>query len=66
MPKPVTAPIAETELKLAQPASTEAMKRRRLVASRLRSLMDRPMAEDEKEFWQEFDTELEKERLPFR
>ena len=65
MPKPVTAPIDETELKMTEPASSEEMERRRLVASRLRALRDRSMTEAEKEFWREFDATLENERLSF-
>lgn len=66
MPKPVTAPIDETDLKMAELASSEEMERRRQVAARLRSLRARPMTETEKELWREIDTELAKERLSFR
>lgn len=66
MPRPVTAHIDEAALKMKEPASQEDMERRRLVASRLRSLMDRPITDAEREFWQEFEAELEKERLTFR
>jgi hypothetical protein len=66
MSKPVTARIDETDLKMAELASSEEMERRRQVATRLRSLRERPMTEAEKELWREIDAELEKERLPFR
>jgi hypothetical protein len=63
IPRPVTVHIDEAEL---EPASQEDMERRRLVASRLRSLLDRPITDAEREFWREFEAELEKERLTFR
>jgi len=66
MPKPAIAHIDDAELRMKEPASPEEMERRRLVASRLRTLIDRPITEAEKEFWQEFETELEKDRLTFR
>ena len=66
MPRPATAHIDEAELKMKEPASQEDMERRRLVASRLRSLMDRPVTDAERQFWREFEAELEKERLTFR
>jgi hypothetical protein len=66
MPNPATAHLDDAELKMKEPASPEEMERRKLVASKLRSLMDRPITEAEKEFWRKFDAELEKERLTFR
>jgi len=66
MPKPATAHIDETELRMKESPSPEEMERRRLVALRLRALIDRPITEAEKEFWQEIEAELEKDRLTFR
>lgn len=63
MSRPVTAHIDEAELKMKEPASQEDVERRGLVASRLRSLIDRPITDAEREFWREFEAELEKERL---
>lgn len=66
MPKRATVHIDDAELKMKETASPDKMERRRAVAKRLRSLMDRPMTEAEKEFWREFETELENNRLAFR
>jgi hypothetical protein len=66
MPKSATAHIDDAELKMNEPAPPEEMERRRAVASRLQALIDRPITEAEREFWQEFEADLEKERLRFR
>lgn len=66
MPKPATAHVDDAELKMNEPAAPEEMERRKAVASRLQALMDRPITEAEREFWREFETDLEKERLRFR
>jgi rubrerythrin len=66
MPKLATAHIDDAELKMKDPAPPEEMEHRRAVASRLQALMDRPITEAEREFWQEFEADLEKERLRFR
>ena len=54
------------ELKIQEPPSAEEMEQRKQLASALRSLMDRPMTDAEKEFWREFDADLEKDRPKFR
>jgi hypothetical protein len=66
MPKPATAHIDDAELKMKKLAAPEEMERRRLIAVQLHALMGRSMTEAEKEFWQEFDAGLEKDRLAFR
>jgi hypothetical protein len=66
MPKHAPARIEDVELKTQEPASAEEMERREQVASLLLSLMDRPVTEEEREFWREFDTDLEKDRPKFR
>jgi hypothetical protein len=62
MPKHATARIEDVELKIQEPPSAEEMEQRKQLASALLSLMDRPMTEAEKEFWREFDADLEKDR----
>ena len=66
MPKPATVNIDDAELKMKELAAPEEMENRRAVASRLQALLDRPITEAEMEFWQEFEADLEKERLKFR
>lgn len=62
MPKHATAKIEDAELRMKEPASPEDMARRKEVAARLLSLMDRPMSDEEKEFWREFEADLEGDR----
>lgn len=63
MPKHATARINEDwTTRMKEPPSAEEMERRKEVASRLLALMDRPMADDEKEFWREFEADLEGDR----
>jgi len=45
-----------------EPASPEDMERRKEVAAMLLSLMDRPMSDEEKEFWRELEADLERDR----
>jgi len=66
MPKPATVHIDDAELKMKELAAPKEMERRRAVASRLQALIDRPITEAEREFWQEFEADLEKEHLRFR
>jgi putative alpha-1,2-mannosidase len=66
MPKHATARIEDVELKIQEPPSAEEMEQRKQLASALCSLMDRPMTDAEKEFWREFDADLEKDRPKFR
>jgi hypothetical protein len=66
MPKHATARIEDVELKIQDPPSAEEMEQRKQLASALLSLMDRPMTDAEKEFWREFDADLEKDRPKFR
>jgi putative alpha-1,2-mannosidase len=66
MPKHATARIEDMELKIQEPPSAEEMEQRKQLASALRSLMNRPMTDAEKEFWREFDADLEKDRPKFR
>jgi hypothetical protein len=49
-----------------EPVSPEKMELRRELVAELRALRNRPVTEEEKEFWQKFDEELERERLTFR
>ncbi|MFL6234077.1 MAG: hypothetical protein ACJ76N_13160 [Thermoanaerobaculia bacterium] len=62
MPKDATARIEDAELRMKEPPSAEEMERRKEVASRLLTLMDRPMTDDEKAFWREFEADLEGDR----
>jgi hypothetical protein len=66
MPTHATAKIEDVELKIQEPPSAEEMEQRKQLASALLSLMDRPMTDAEKEFWREFDADLEKDRPKFR
>jgi len=62
MPKHATARIEDAELRMKAPPSAEEMKRRKQFAAELLSLMNRPMTEAEKEFWREFEADLERDR----
>ena len=62
MPKHATARIGDAELKMREPASAEEMARREESAERLLALIDRPMSDEEKEFWREFEADLEGDR----
>jgi len=53
-------------LKMDDPPSAEEMERRKEMASMLRSLRDRPSTQEEREFWREFQADLEKDRPRFR
>jgi hypothetical protein len=66
MPQHATARIEVAELRMKEPPSAEEMERRKEVASLLLSLMDRPTTQEEKEFWREFQEDLEKDRPKFR
>ena len=66
MPRHATAKIEDVELKIQEPPSAEEMERREEVASLLLSLMDRPVTEEEKEFWREFEADLKRDRPQFR
>lgn len=57
---------ANAELKMKELAAPEEMERRWLIASQLHALLDRSMTQAEEEFWQEFDADLEKDRLALR
>jgi len=54
------------ERQLNEPASPEEMEHRRQLAAELSTLWNRPMTEEEDEFWRKFDTDLQGERLTFR
>lgn len=56
----------DAKLKMQHPPSEEEMERRKEVAALLLSLMDRPVTEEERAFWREFDADLEKDRPQFR
>ena len=58
--------IDDGERRLNEPASPEEMERRRQLAADLRALWNRPMTEEEEEFWRQFDADLQRERLTFR
>ncbi len=62
MPKHATARIEDAERRMKEPAPLESMERRKEVAARLLSLMDRPMSDEEKEFWRELEADLEGDR----
>jgi len=62
MSKHATAKVEDAELKMQEPALPEDMERRKEVAAMLLSLMDRPMSDEEKEFWREFEADLEGDR----
>jgi hypothetical protein len=62
MPKHATARIEDAEHRMKEPVSPENMERRKEVAARLLSLMDRPMSDEEKEFWRKFEADLEGDR----
>lgn len=64
MPKHATAP--NVEMKMRELASPEEMARREQIAAHLDSYLDRPLSEAEKEFWREFEADLDRERLKFR
>jgi hypothetical protein len=66
MPKHATTKIEDMEFKTQEPVPAQEMKQRKQLASALRSLMDRPMTDAEKNFWREFDADLEKDRPKFR
>jgi hypothetical protein len=66
MPKHATARIEDMELRMREPASPEDMEYRKKIAEMLRSKMDRPVSDEEKEFWREFQADLERDRPKFR
>jgi hypothetical protein len=66
MPKHATARTSKTERQMKDLASPEEMALREQVASRLGPRVDRPLTDAEKEFWREFEHELDRERLTFR
>lgn len=66
MPKHATAKIEETELRMKEPVSPEDMARREEIAEMLLALMERPVSEEEKEFWREFQGDLARDRPKFR
>lgn len=59
-------PIDSMEPRMNEPVSPEQMGHRRQVVAELRSLRSRPVTGEERDFWQKFDDELERERLTFR
>jgi hypothetical protein len=62
MPKDATARIEDAERRMQEPAPAEEMARREAFAERLLSLIDRPMSDEEKEFWREFEADLERDQ----
>ncbi len=62
MPKHATARIEDAELRMKEPPSDEEMEYRKKIAEMLRSKMNRPMSNEEKEFWLEFQADLERDR----
>jgi hypothetical protein len=59
-------PIDKVEQEMSEPVSPERMELRRQLAADLRALRSRPVTEEEREFWRQFDEELEQEGLTFR
>lgn len=66
MPGYAKSQIDAMEQRMNEPASPEQMEDRRQVVSEIRTLRNRPVTEEEKEFWRKFDGELERERPTFR
>lgn len=66
MSKHAKAHFEDEDQRLNEPASPEEMAQRRLLASELQALWNRPMTDEEHEFWLEFEAGFEKERLTFR
>jgi hypothetical protein len=66
MARQVKNQIGKVEQEMNEPASSEQMELRRLLAAELRTLRSRPVTEEEKDFWRKFDEELKQERLTFR
>lgn len=67
MPKHATAKInEEPESRVQEPPSAEEMEYRKEMASMLLALLDRPMTDEEKEFWLAFQADLEKDRPKLR
>jgi hypothetical protein len=60
MPKHATARIEDAELRKETPTAEE-MARREEIAEMLLSWMDRPMSDEEREFWLEFQADLERD-----
>ena len=66
MPKHATAKIEKIERKMQEPPSAEERARGEEIAEILRSLMERPVTDEEKEFWREFQADLARDRPKFR
>jgi rubrerythrin len=66
MPKHATARIEDAELRMKEPPSDEEMEYRKKIAEMLLSKMNRPVSDEEKEFWREFQADLERDRPKFR
>jgi hypothetical protein len=62
MPKHATARIEGAELRMQESPSAEEMEYRKKIAEMLLARMDRPMSDEEKEFWLEFQADLERNR----
>jgi rubrerythrin len=66
VPKDATARIEEIERKMQEPPSAEEMEHRKKIAKMLLAKMNRPVSDEEKEFWREFQADLERDRPKFR
>ncbi len=66
MPKHATARIEDNERKMQEPPSAAERTRGEEIAEILRSLMERPVTDEEKEFWREFQADLARDRPKFR
>jgi len=66
MSRHAKAHVDDVERSLSEPASPEEMERRRHLVADLQILWNRPVTEEEEEFWRKFDAELQSERLTFR
>jgi len=62
MPKHATARIEDVELRMKETPSPEEMAWREKMAEMLLAKLDRPMSDEEKEFWLEFQADLERDR----
>lgn len=62
MPKHAIARIEDADLRMKEPPSAEEMAHRKKMAEMLRARMERPMSDEEKEFWLEFQADLERDR----
>jgi hypothetical protein len=66
MPKHATARIKDAEPRIEESPSAEEMEYRKKIAEMLLDKMNRPVSDEEKEFWREFQADLARDRPKFR